>query len=217
MILTPTNFYHPLTDGLPPLKSKSELIDLYNLTTLGDLSAKQQLIQNLLLVAKRGVGTILAIYPGYQKDLDDMVGEAALTVVTLVNEIAAGRRQIDSGKLANYVAVTVIHRVNEMLAHNTVIYVSDRTQRRMWWQGRENPIKMSDELIEGIVASNTESDFEVREALEAIISTPIERRIIDLRESGYTDRRIGELLGLNQQTVNVLRFNMFQRYLEVTS
>jgi len=202
---------------LPPLKSKSELTNLYNLTILGDLTAKQSLIQNLLLIAKRGVGTILAIYPGYQKELDDMVSEAALAVVTLVDEIANGKRQIDSSKLTNYVAVTVIHRVNEMLAHNTIIYVSDRTQRRMWWLGKENPIKMTNETVEGIITSDTFNDFEVREALETIISTPIEKKIIELREAGYTDKGIGDLLGLNQQTINVLRFNMFQRYLEVTS
>ncbi len=215
MKFEPVQFKHPLMDGLPAAPSKEALIDLLDLTIVGDSSARQQLIQHLLLVAKRCVGMILAVYPTSRNELDDMVSEAALVVVDVVDRIKNGLK-VNPIKLSNYTAVTVLHHVNEMLAENeSSIRVSDRTKRRNYNSGRENPVKFQDEALDNIPTPDCESDFEVRDALEAVISTPIERRIVELREASYTDSEIGELLGISQQTVSLLRFNLYQRYLEV--
>ena len=158
---------------------------------------------------------ILAVYPSSRNELDDMVSEAALVVVDIVDRVQKGL-PINPSKLSNYFAVAVLWRVNEMLAETEsairVPYTAQRMNHRL---GKEKQAQFQDEILEYIPSPDCDDDFEVRDALEAIISTPIERRIVELREASYTDAEIGALLGIRQQTVSLLRFNMYQRYLEV--
>jgi hypothetical protein len=216
MKFEPVLFRHPLMDGLPSAPDKEVLLDLLNLTILGDTSAKQQLIQHLLLVAKRCVGTILAVYPSSRNELEEMVSEAALVVVDITERLIRGL-QIDPTKLSNYTAVAVLWRVNEMLAETeSAIRVPYTVQRTNHSLGREKVAQFQDETFDNLHAPECGSDFEVREALESVISAPIERRIIELREASYSDREIGVLLGVSRQTVTLLRFNLYQRYVEAT-
>jgi len=217
MKFEPMMFKHPLMDGLPSIPAKDVLVELLNLTVLGVQDSRQQLIKHLLFVAKRCVGTILAVYPSSQTQLDDMVSEAALIVVDTINKIAEGQLSINPDKLCNYTAVTVLQQVNEMVAeYETAITVPYATQKWNYRQGRDKPVQFQSESLDKIPAPATTGDFEVREALDAIISTDVERRILDLRESGCNDNEISEILNLSRQTVNLLRFNLYQRYLEAT-
>lgn len=205
---------HILMNNLPPPPSKEALSTLVDNVIAGDQEAKQQLIRHFLLVARQCIGTILAVYPSYQKELEEMVSEAAFQVVDIVDKISKGSRY--EPKLMSYVAVTIFQQVNEMLSSINPIKIPLTTQRRMKGHGKEFPVNFSDEEIDDISHDSTDSDFEVREALEAVISTPVEQKIIELRESGYTDTEIGETLGLSQSTICLLRLNLYQRYVEVT-
>jgi hypothetical protein len=212
-LLKPKPFNHPLMDRLPPIPDNDRLETLTNLTMAGDTVAREILIQHFLLVAKRALGIILAIYPLHMRNLDDMVGEAALIVVTLVDQIHSGDL-VYNDKLLNYVATVVLSRVNEMLSEGHVIRVPFTTQRRLWNTGKEPLVEISSEEISLIPSPPTATDFDVREALDVVICAPIERQIVDLREAGYSDLEISEVLGFTQQTVNLLRLNLYQRYLE---
>ena len=218
MINTTIQFHHPLMPYVPEA-TKEALVDLINLTVIGDETAKQQLIQHLLtVIAKRCIGMILSVYPGYINELDDMVSEAALEIVSQVSNLSqiVPANNVDPTKFMNYIAVKVLQQVTEMLSQNELIPVPKTTKRRKWHQGKETSITVFRDAALDNIPSSIDSDFEVREALEEIISTPIERKIIELREAGYNDREIGELTGLRRQTVDLLRFNLYQRYLEVT-
>jgi len=214
MKFKPYSVNHKLMNNLPPLPSKEALSILVDKVILGDQEAREKLIKHFLLIARQCIGTILAVYPIYQKELEEMISEAAFQVVDIVDKISHGNRF--EPKLMSYVAVTIFQQVNEMLSSINSIKIPLTTQRRMRSQGKEFPISFSDESINDISHDYTDSDFEVREALEEVISTPIERKIIELRESGYTDIEIGETLGLSQSTICLLRLNLYQRYLEVT-
>lgn len=220
MKIEPVQFKHPLMDNLPAAPSKEVLADLYNLMLLGDNLAKHQLIQHLLLVAKRCIGMILTMYPSSRRELDDMVGEAALIIVDRLDKLKRGARQVDKLfplKISNYFAVVILQGVGNRLTENEMdIKIPSATHRLYYQTGKTLPVQFQNEVLDSIQASNCESDFEVREALETIISTPIEGRIVELREASYTDSEIGELLGVSRQTVTLLRFNLYQRYLEAT-
>jgi DNA-directed RNA polymerase specialized sigma subunit len=213
MKLEPLMFNHPLMDNLPSVPDADKLGEIVTQIYWGDQKAKELLIQYLMLVAKRCVGTILAVYPGNWNELEDMVSEAALTVVTLVDKFITGDPPVHHTKLLNYTAVAVLQQVNEMLMKNSVIPIPVMSQIRNWKKGKEALVKFSNDALDGVPV-DTESDFEFRDALEAIISTPIERRILELREAGYTDAEIGEEVGLSQQTISLLRLNLYQRYVE---
>lgn len=214
MKFKPYSVNHALMNNLPPYPSKETLSSLVDSVIAGDQEAKQQLIKHFLLVARQCIGTILAVYPQYQKELEEMVSEAAFQVVDIVDKISHGNRF--EPKLMSYVAVRIFQQVNEMLSAIYPIKVPLTTQRRIKGQGKEQPVNFSDEEIDDISHNFTDSDFEVREALEEVVSTPVERSIIELRESGYTDTEIGGTLGLSQSTICLLRLNLYQRYLEVT-
>src|SRR5271157_2717088 len=107
MKFEPVLFRHTLMDNLPSAPSKERIIELLDRLIIGDKVAKEILIKHLLLVAKRCVGTILAVYPGNKNELDDMVSESTLVVVDLVDRLAKGLI-VDPVKLMNYVAVAVL-------------------------------------------------------------------------------------------------------------
>lgn len=214
-MIEPRYFSHPLMDNLPPIPNEEELKDIVDRVSAGDNSAKDQLIQHFLLIAKRSSGMILTVYPGGISEIEDIVSEAILIVVEIVERIRKGTL-IYSEKLLNYVAVLVIQGVNEMLFESRVIPVPRTTQRRNWRQGKEPLINFSMEEMDTIPSSTGDTDFEGREALNAVICSPVERQIVKLREEGYNDAEIADVLGLWQQTVNLLRINLYQRYVEAT-
>ncbi len=214
-MLEPRFFTHQLLEELPSVPNDEGIKNLVARVVLGDSVAKELLIRHFLLVAKRGLGMILAVYPGYFKDLDDMVAEAALVVVTLVDKIRSGHL-LYNPKLLNYVAVTVLHSVNEMLVESSILPVPRSTQRWNWNHGRESPVKFSDEEISMIPSPTTATDFEAREAIDSVICSLIERQIVDLRAAGYMDSDVAAAVGVTQQTVNLLRLNLYQRYVEAT-
>jgi hypothetical protein len=217
MAVENNTFQHPLLATMLDPPSDQELRDLVARTLVGDTYARHTLIRHLMTVARKCIGMILSVYPSRYNDMDDMVSEASLAIVDLVERIANGDSPAPSDRLFSYAAVMILRQVNEMLITSVVIPIPDASYRRNWRQGREQPIRYTDLQLDTLpVTNNPENEVDIRDAFDVIVSTPIEKKILELRESGYSDADIGQVVGVSRQTITLLRLNLYRRYLDAT-
>ena len=196
-------------------------MDVYARVLAGDEQARNTFITQL--VEEGLVYGEVADFVGRRQDIaylrDEMVSEGSVTLIEAVNALIAAGPVADPQPRA-YIKKAVRRRIREVVNEDDSLGASDRTQRR-----HRSSLRQSGKLPRQVQAdmemlSNTLTDEpqqradEAREAIQDCCLDRIDLRICELREQGYSDREIGEQVGLGTSAINARRAAIYQRFLE---
>lgn len=166
----------------------------------GDPTAINQMIMSHIRLVLLLVNRHLHNCPHYGYDLDSV---AMLGVVNCVHKIA-------NGAMANH--------------DNITGYITKHIHGLIQREIGKSHIVPTPRSVPNIVTTNhgtlgyrTNADgdmaiIDLRDALEHLVENRRERRILELREKGYTDQEVGEILGISQWTVRLIRLELYRRY-----
>ena len=116
--------------------------------------------------------------------------------------------------------------IGEGLSNETEVRVPGRTRRRKKKQGvkieapeRERGVPICDDEngeIDAEFSYDPRGMQDLRETLDACCENDTDREIIRLREAGYVDREIADILAKPPITIYVMRRAIYARFLELT-
>jgi len=133
----------------------------------------------------------------------DLVSVAILGVVNCVHKIA-------NGLMSNH--------------NNVTGYITQHIHGLLQREIGKSRVVPTPRSVPNIVTTNygapsrrTNSDdgstlVDLRDALEHLAKNRRERRILELREKGYTDQEVGKALGISQWSVRRIRLELYRRF-----
>lgn len=173
-----------------------------------DPKAVEEMTTGFMRLGLTIAGQYVALFRS-KRWVDDFVSAAMEGVVDAVQQLRDPHCGNDSPKS---VVATCVHRcISESISDNQTIRVPGRTQRH---HGRGiQPTRIhDDETNDSIIDSGLAPDINgVEDAIEQVVETELEADIVRLRVEGYNDTEIGEKLGYSQQTVQVIRQDLYDR------
>ncbi len=197
--------------------------ELYPLVVAGNPNAREQMIQSNIGLIMTEVDRFLIFLPHLQWMQDDLIGYGMIGLVEAVNKIASGG-EVEDANPTTFMARSIKRSVGAALEQAQDVRVPTRTKNRKKQQGVEIQGLVKSETIFDDGEEETAERFsydprpmqELRRTLDACCETHEEREIMRLREEGYVDREIAEILGLPQTTTYVMRRTLYARFLELT-
>lgn len=202
----------------------------------GDANARDELIENNIAFVHSKANLFLRERPYLLYLRDDLVSEGLIELTNAVDTMQANGVS-DATNPTAYIGVA-LRAAFSRCADNEQSLAPDRSQRRARQNGtmldapRHVPMpeqRMPDDADgESIDSGKTQMSrtepaapdytavFELREVIESCCETANEKTIIRLREEGYTDREIGDAVGMIPQTVSDTRAAIYARFLEKT-
>lgn len=171
---------------------------------LGCERTRTKMIEGYIRLVHSKVNKWLQLYPTLEYLEEEMVSEGYLAVVMAVDTIKR-RGTPDNSNVTAYISVAIVNAIGKYLDENsTLIRVP----------------KCSDEdspVIEQIFdrpqpSSDPSASIELADMLAAACSTQEDRAIVDLLSKGYTEREVSAQLDIPQSTVNILRYEIHERY-----
>lgn len=196
--------------------------ELYPLVVAGDAEAREQMIQSNIGLIMTEVDRFLIFLPHFQWMQDDLISHGLIGLVEAVNKM-----QTD-GYVENANPTTLMGRciktnIGRAIEQAQDVRIPTRTKKRKLSQGIEVQVPEKVETIfddgeedPGRFSYDPHPMQQLRHTLDACCETDEEREIIRLREEGYVDREIAEILGLPQTTTYVMRRTLYARFLELT-
>ncbi len=161
---------------------------------------RDEMIEGYIPLVKSKVTKWLNLYPSLENARDDMLSEGYLAVVKAVNSIAT--THIDN--VTAYVSVAIVHHIGDFLDKNYII--------RVPWSSDEDPPNVEPIFEPSVKIAEPGAVLEIMDMIEAACLTDEDRAIVDLLSRGYTEREISAQLDIPQSTVNILRYEIHERY-----
>ncbi|GAI04417.1 unnamed protein product, partial [marine sediment metagenome] len=165
----------------------AEKLDLLKRVRKNDKAAIEKMILSHIRLALSKVNC----YVGVNHFINDLESAAMEGVVIAVNQIANGK-MADHDNVTGYIVAYVRRYIHDAIRHNPVIYTP-----------REQKDKLCHTLIESRYKKNRDpqlsiQEFELWDSVESLIENDLERKILKLRWSGYTDTEIGKRIKLSR-------------------
>lgn len=146
---------------------------------------------------------------------DVLVSAAVFAVVDAVDRVVKGELKHDN--LGGFIVEKIHFGISAELENEVMFGSAARTKRWRRQKGIENEVIKQEALSEDLGTNNSEIEiFEINEALESLGLSDLERQIIELRVQGFRDDYIGEIVGLSQPSVWMIRRDIQTRYLGAT-
>jgi hypothetical protein len=209
--------------NLPERIHPDRLRELVPKLRKGDDSVKEEIILGHLKL-----GAIIAgSYARYVGRDDDLFGQAQLAITKAVNE--ASRGTLYDNNITPYITAHIHSHIQKFYEEDKDVFVRGRTVRR-WVErrlekARQLPSKIA--VVKGdITASDIEESvfvmvpevmddnvgIEIREILDKVTTTHIEKKIVELRSQGYTYEEISPKIGLGISRISQLLCQIEERF-----
>lgn len=163
------------------------------------------------------VGTYLSQL-GSDQNADELVGAAMHAVCDAVGRVKRGHYALEAGNenqhFTAYVTIAIHREIANVFEQSQVVKIS-KYMRRIWaesgitFKALPSCVSLTDMPIK-----TGSSTIEILEILDKVIRTDRERKIMDLRIEGLSDREIATKLRVSPMTVNNARSQIAARMLE---
>lgn len=233
-------FQHYLfATGLASRVSDDEMLTLISQIKLGSLEARDAVITSstplLLSIVSRYVAKL-----GSPRLADELVSAAIFAALEVLEKIRIGKKILHDDNIIAVIVSAAHSAISKAIEHEPLITVPGSTRRTRKAEGQaaivapschalhdafQNQITSGDDSGDEIVHTqgwwrgqrtkhrkNDESltDFEIRDVLNQVIETPLERRIVELRvqedtDKPRSDRAIANILGISVSNVHNTR------------
>lgn len=198
--------------GITTTNSRERNEQLYPLVIAGNEEARREMIEgNMALVTLR-VNTFIRFFPQAEFLRDDLISEGLLALVSAVNGMKNRIGQADCNP-QGYLLKSISNALGEMLDSESHLQMLSKTVRNKRAEGETLPqqIPMSGSMPD--VAFDEQPLRELKEDIWSVAETDEERTVLRMREEGFNDREIGEVLGMPNTTVWVTRRDLYERFL----
>lgn len=195
--------------------------EIYPLVALGCPIARDQMIRGNVGLVIAKVDTFLKLLPGFSHLRDDMISNGFVGLVEAVNRMV-NEEFVNGANPTGLMAVCIQSHFGKTIEAEQTIRVPTRTQKRKKSKGIDlsPPARefsdYSEEEMEEAFTYDPRNILDLRETLDACCETDEDRKIIEMREQGYVDREIAEVLGLPLTTTYVMRRTIYARFLALT-
>lgn len=183
--------------------NKENMDTLAEQLRLGCERTRQRMIEGYMPLVHSKVNKWINIYPSLEYVEEDMVSEGYLAVVKAINSIESGEYPPNSNVTA-YVSVAIVHTIGDFLDSVATIRVPRRADA--------DPPVVEQIFDRPSTSSDPTAMLEVSDLLEAACVSDEDRAIVDLLSKGYTEREVSAQLDIPQSTVNILRYEIHERY-----
>lgn len=183
----------------------------------GDANATERVILGHVRLAMQIVGRYLHRLKSDR--LSDLLVSAALEgIIDAVHRVSAGSMEHDN--LSGYVTDYIHRYVSRALEDVPTVRVPRTTQQSARYRGetvrRPSRVGFDDpDLLRRTAKHDDINDFEIKEIIDKIIQSDLERRILELRQEGQTDAEIATALSLSKTSVFLIRKQVERRFLEL--
>lgn len=195
---------------------------LYELVSRGDAAAREEMILRNTPLVQSIVERFIIFVPSIASHREDLISVGTLGLIEAVNKMASDGPRQDANpnglitlciqrNIGGYIDKEDCAGITQQSKEPTRDEdgnVTKRRARRVHDNGCED--------LGDLFAEDTRKLRDLRDTLEACAESEDEQQILTLREQGYVDREIAEILGLSQTTTYVLRRTMYARFLELT-
>lgn len=228
------------TVDLPAPPTQAELDTLVPMLISGSHEAGNELISKhirlILEIAGRYVTKINSV-----RLVDDFIGAGLLATTRVVDKIRCGKKSMYDTNITGVIVEAVHSAMSKTLEKVPVVSVPGSTRRTARLKGKTPPIAPkcfhfnlaenrnfeyeydSESNIDKqgwwrdtVKRSPLISESEIRESLDRVLQSPLERSIMKLRISfvgnkPMSDREIAARLGISHVTVNIVRRDISER------
>lgn len=205
------SFNHPfytleLPDAIPEERKAGLISEIRG----GSQQAAHLVVLSHLRLALNIVGRYLTVL-GDASRSDDLVGAATEGLCYGVNKIKD--EGLSHTNLTGYLT-EIMHRfISEAIARAPVVHVPPGTKRP---KDAKKPAtqELTDTVIEAQFDRkiNTASTIELKEIMDKIIHSDLERTIVDLRIAGYTDLDIANQTDMCNTSIYMIRRELGKRF-----
>lgn len=198
--------------------------ELYLKVANGDMAARDEMIRSNMGLVTWKVSQFLVFLPRLRYFNDDLVSSGMIGLVEAVNKMQA-HGFIPGTKPSGLMVACIQSAIGHAVEHAADVRIPTRTRKRKEKKGThvKAPFK---EMTLSLNGCEEEDDLafsydpqpmqELRETIDACCEDDMEREIIRLREEGYVDREIGEMLSIPLTTIYVMRRTIYARFLELS-
>jgi len=222
------------SQNLPPRIDEKQIPSILSEIRLQNQSAIDKAIMGHARLAMEIVGRYLHAL-GSDRWADDLVGAAMLGLVQSVNWISIGRMPHDN--LTAYIVDTIHRFISDCIDHSQIVRVPEVTRRqRAKRLGKDNLARPKTLSIHNVIKfeslptlkkrslfqveqepyhSSPVETIALREIVNKTPTTPLQKRILQLREEGHKDAEIAEILEISTTSVWLMRQEMHQRFIDM--
>ena len=148
--------------------------------------------------------------------VENLVSAACLAIVEGVDKIIKGEMTHDN--LGGYLVERIHFGISRELENERMFGPAGQTRRARRKKGIESENIQQEALTDELATTNSEIGiFEINEALDSLNLSDLERQIIELRVQGFRDDYIGQVVGLSQPSVWMIRRDIKTRFRGVTA
>jgi RNA polymerase sigma factor (sigma-70 family) len=201
---------HPLADS----SMRKGLSDEEQLLISLELKrGNKQSVDRLINAYSRLIMNIVSQYAavGFGNHVDDLVSIAFLAAIEACDEVTKGKLKDDN--IIGYMITRIHTKMHNSTFTFNVINLPNTTMRRKFKKGDKlKPLviaRLSDAIRDDKVSTNL---VEIRDTLDAAITTPLERDIVKYREQRYTYAEVAEKLGYSTGHIQQTMMRIQQRY-----
>lgn len=189
------------TENFPFKIEDKRKLELLKLVRKGNTEAKNELILGHVRLAVSIVDRYIIIYSC--RHSDDMLDSAAIEGLTVaVNRVEQGHLKHDN--VTGYIIKFIHNYISECLRKLPPVYTP---------RGHSYPRYVGAEMLEIMVQEdNPHALIVVKDLIDCTIRNERERRIVDLRIIGYTDKEIAKIMDIPQVSVFRIRQTLKQRF-----
>ena len=195
--------------------SREKNNELYSQVMVGDEQARQQMIEGNMALVGSKVNAFIREHPQVAQLRDDLCSAGYVGLVQAVNAMDKHKTPKNPNP-TGYLSVAIYREIKRFVDSEAVISVPDRTQRDARKDNRhiKTPAVHQD-ISESYAVQKKDTSLEMvelRDLLYSCCNSDDERRILQMREEGYSDRKIADAIGLSHTTTYMMRRELGKRF-----
>lgn len=203
------------SQNLPEKLERSEADVLRDLRNQPTQAVRDEATKGFMRLAMQIAGRYVCVLNRPDK-VENLVSAACFAIVEAVDKIVKGEMTHDN--LGGYVVEKIHFGISHELENERMFGPAGQTRRARRKKGIESENIQQEALTDELATTNSEIGiFEINEALESLGLTDLERQIIELRVQGFRDDYIGQVVGLSQPSVWMIRRDLQTRFRGVTT